>query len=234
MNEVDYIAWIEYLEQIMAIENASVKNILELACGTGNITLPLAIKGYDIVGMDISEEMLNVAVKKSKEIGVDIVYLEQDIRNLEFEVDGLDCVLCCCDGFNYILKDKHLKNIFTKVYYQMKEEGIFIFDISSYYKLTKILGDNTYGEEKENITYMWQNFFNYENNTLDMDLVFFVKDENGKYDKFNEYHTQRAYKENEIANILREVGFSKIKTYGDFSFEKPKEDTERITFVCKK
>lgn len=234
MDDVDYENWINYIEQIIKNENVQVKNILELACGTGNITIPLAQKNYDIVGIDISDEMLNVARSKAERQNLELVLLEQDIAELDFDVTNLDCVLCACDGFNYITYDKDLLNIFSKIYELLKEKGIFIFDISSFYKLSTILGNNMYGENREDISYMWQNYFDDEQNLVEMELTFFVKDQNGKYDKHEELHLQRGYTEEEILHMLTKSGFLDIKVYGDFTFKQPKKDSERVFFVCKK
>jgi len=234
MNEVDYDGWVKYIEDIIKSENVKVQNILELACGTGNLTIPLTKKNYDIAGIDISEEMLTVAREKAEKEGVELVLLQQDISELDFDVTNLDCVLCACDGFNYITYDDDLESVFAKSYELLKEDGIFIFDISSYYKLSSILGNNMYGENRENVAYMWQNYFDDEENLVEMELAFFIKDEGGKFERFEEVHQQRAYTEEEILDMLQSSGFSKIKTYGDFKFESPKEDSQRIFFVCKK
>lgn len=234
MDDVDYESWIDYIEKIIKKEDAKVQNILELACGTGNITIPLAKKNYDIAGIDISDEMLNVARVKAEKQNIELVLLEQDIADLDFDVTNLDCVLCACDGFNYITYDEDLQSVFSKTYELLKEEGIFIFDISSFYKLSTILGDNMYGENRENLSYMWQNYFDDEQNLVEMELTFFVADKDGKYDKYEEIHLQRAYTEEEIIKILNKAGFSKIKVYGDFTFESPSEDSERIFFICRK
>ena len=234
MDDVDYDGWVNYIEQIIKNENAEVKNILELACGTGNITIPLAKKNYDIAGIDISDEMLNVARSKGEKQGIDLVLLEQDIAELDFDVTNLDCVLCACDGFNYITYDEDLMNVFSKTYELLKQEGIFIFDISSFYKLSTVLGDNMYGENRDGVSYMWQNYFDDEQNLVEMELTFFVADEDGKYEKHEERHLQRAYTEEEILDILEEAGFSDVKVYGDFTFEQPEEDCERVFFVCRK
>ncbi|HSQ34150.1 MAG TPA: class I SAM-dependent methyltransferase [Peptostreptococcaceae bacterium] len=233
MNEVDYESWVSYIEKIIKDENIKVKNILELACGTGNITIPLAKKGYDIAGIDISEEMLMIAREKSQKKGIDLVLLNQDIADLDFDLYDLDCVLCACDGFNYILEDDDLKIIFDKIYKLLKEKGIFIFDISSYYKLSSILGNNVYGENRDDIAYLWQNYFDEEDDIVQMDLAFFTKeDESGKFIRFEETHYQRAYKNEDIFNMLNNSGFSNIKQYRDFTFEKDNGEEERVFFVC--
>lgn len=234
MDEVDYEGWVCYLEDIIEKEGANVKNILEYACGTGNITIPLAKKEYDIAGIDISYEMLDVAREKAEKESIELVLLEQDITELDFEMENLDCVLCACDGFNYIIEDKDIKTVFEKTYELLKDDGIFIFDISSFYKLSNILGNNMYGENREDIAYMWQNYFNEDDNILDMELAFFVEDEDGKYEKFEENHIQRAYKSEEMINFLTEAKFKDIKVYGDFTFESPLDDAERVFFVCRK
>ena len=139
MNEVDYNGWVEYIENIIKNENVQVQNILELACGTGNLTIPLTKKKYDIAGIDISDQMLSVAREKAEKEGVELVLLQQDIAELDFDVTNLDCVLCACDGFNYVTYDDELESAFAKTYELLKPGGIFIFDISSHYKLSKIL-----------------------------------------------------------------------------------------------
>lgn len=234
MNEVDYNGWVEYIEKIIEKEGTKVQNILELACGTGNLTIPLTKKNYDIAGIDISEEMLGVAREKAEKEGVELVLLQQDIAELDFDITNLDCVLCACDGFNYITYDEDLESVFKKTYELLKENGLFIFDISSFYKLSSVLGNNMYGENREDVAYMWQNYFDDEENLVEMELAFFVKDEDGRFERFEEVHQQRAYTEEEILDMLQSVGFKDIKVYSDFTFEAPKEDSERIFFVGKK
>lgn len=234
MSEVDYDGWVKYIEEIIKKENCKVKNILELACGTGNMTIPLTKRGYDIAGIDISDQMLSVAREKAEKQGVELVLLQQDIAELDFEITDLDCVLCACDGFNYITYDDDLESVFSKTHELLKEDGIFIFDISSFYKLANILGNNMYGENREDIAYMWQNYFDDEENLVEMELAFFIKDEDGKFERFEEIHQQRAYTEEEIIEMLEEVGFSSIKVFGDFTFERPTDETQRIFFVCRK
>lgn len=116
MDDVDYDRWVEYIEEIIKSEGAEVQNILELACGTGNLTIPLTKKGYDIAGIDISAEMLEVAMEKAEEEGVQLVLLQQDIAELDFDVPNLDCILCACDGFNYLTYDDDLEYVFSKAH----------------------------------------------------------------------------------------------------------------------
>ncbi len=233
MQDVDYEEWVQYIEKIIEKEKVQVKNILELACGTGNLTIPLAKRGYDIVGVDLSEEMLSVAREKSLKKGIEIIYLNQDMRELDFEIYDLDCIICGCDGFNYILEEEDLKNIFKKSYDLLKENGIFLFDISSYFKISQILSNNTFGENKEDVAYIWENYFDEEENIIEMNVAFFMKE--GKlFKRFEEIHYQRGYKNEEIILILESIGFKDIKLYKDFTFFEGDEKGERIFFVCKK
>lgn len=240
MDDVDYEAWVYYIEKLIEINDIKVKNILELACGTGNLTIPLTKRGYDICGIDISEEMLEVALKKSEEENIKLVLLQQDIVDLDFDLYDLDMVLCGCDGFNYITSKKDLEKIFSKIFSLLKKDGGLIFDLSSYYKLKNILGNNFMGESREDLSYIWTNYFDDESRLLEMNLDFFVKieveegEEDNLYEKYTEIHQQMAYEDEEVKKLLYDVGFSKVEVYGDFSFDKPKKDAERMFFVAKK
>ncbi|OPJ56425.1 class I SAM-dependent DNA methyltransferase [Alkalithermobacter paradoxus] len=233
MNEVDYNEWTNYIESIYKKENVKVKNILELACGTGNLTIPLAKRGYNVVGIDISEEMLSIAREKINKEGLDIVLLNQDMTQLDFDVYDMDCVLCGCDGFNYILDDVQLEELFIKVYSILKEEGLFVFDISSYFKLSNILHNNTFGENREDIAYIWENYFDENENLVEMNLAFFVK-EDDKFKRFEETHYQRAYTNEEIVMLLKNANFKDIKVYKDFTFQRDDGEGERVFFIAKK
>lgn len=250
MDDVDYEAWVRHIENLIEKSGASVKNILELACGTGNITILLAKKGYDIAGIDISEDMLGLALEKSEAMGVPLVLLEQDMVDLDFDLYDLDCVLCACDGFNYVTSLDDLDKVFAKIYDLLKPGGIFVFDISSYYKLSQVLGNNFMGESREDISYMWTNYYDEANQLLEMNLDFFLKleseddqdyyleegsqDEDNLYERYREVHLQRAHREEEIVDILKKLGFARVDSYGDFGLDRPSDQSERIFFTAVK
>lgn len=233
MEDVDYDGWVDYIEGLLKLENHKPKRILELACGTGNITIPLSKRGYEIMGVDISQDMLSVADDKASEAGERIIFLEQDMRELEVEDGGYDCVLCLCDGINYVTEVEDLHKVFHLVYESLSQEGLFIFDVSSYYKLKNILGENTFGENLGDLCYLWENYFNEDTDTIEMDLTLFIQ-EGRLFKKMEEYHLQRAYRVEELTAALKKAGFNNITSYNAFEYKEPKEESERIFFLVKK
>ena len=233
MKDVDYEDWTNYIEDIFKRYGVSPKNMAELACGTGNLTNKLANRGYHLLGVDYSEDMLSIAQEKAMDVtGGSVIYLHQDMRELCLPTE-LDAILCVCDGMNYITKDEDLIKIFKSAYKHLKSGGLFIFDVSSYYKLSTILGQNTYAENYEGVSYIWENYFDERNSICDFDLTIFVKEGN-TYKKYEEKHEQRAHKEMEIVDKLRSAGFEKIHMFDAFGFEEPRENSERIYFISEK
>ena len=234
MEDVDYEQWIDYIEHFLENNGISKKDrILELACGTGNITVPLSKKGYELIAIDRSIEMLSQAQQKAVALNLTIEFYQQDMLNLQVQ-ELYKTILCLCDGINYILDLKDLRAFFQKVYSLLREGGVFIFDISTYYKLKEVLGGNTYGEDLGDITYLWENFFSEEEETVEMDLTFFQINRNGFYEKHKEFHIQKAYRHQELQSLLKETGFSSVESYHDLSFNQPRENSHRIFFVCRK
>lgn len=203
--------------------------VCDLACGTGNITIPLAKRGYDMTGVDISEDMLNIAREKAD--GLDILFLNQSMTDLDL-FGTMGAFLCMIDGINYVLPPKSLLTLFTKIKTCFIDpDGLFIFDISTEYKLKNVIGSNTFVHSDKNIFYTWQNRFIEKRKLSDMFLTFFVK-QGKKYNRFEERHLQRAYSVNELTLLLKKAGFKSVDTYDELSFDKPKKDSERIVFVC--
>lgn len=232
MRDVDYDGWVDYLEEIFKKNEFNPKTVIEIACGTGNITNELAKRGYDIVGIDKSIEMLAFAKNKADDLGIDVKYLHQDMKKLDYN-RSVDSVLCLCDGINYILQKKELISVLKKVYSLLKDAGFFIFDISSHHKLSKILGNNIYAENFEDVSYIWENYFDYEKNICELDLTIF-KRKDRLFERYQEYHYQKAYKAEEIFDALEEAGFKNISCYKSFTFENSSYEDHRINFVCKR
>ena len=187
------------------------KNGLELGCGSGEITIPLAKAGYKMTACDMSAQMLDIAQKKALKNALDIRFLQEDIVELYLD-KKFDFIVAICDVFNYITNEE-LKAVIDKCYSMLNDGGTLFFDISSYYKLTKILGDNIYFEEYDDFSYFWQNELVEEENAVDMDLVFFIKDKNGKYDRKEETQRQYYITKEKVLKMLDK--FSKVDVYED-------------------
>ena len=226
--DVDYEKWADYIENLFDMYDVSPSLVCDVACGTGNITIPMAKRGYDMTGVDVSEDMLNVAREKSE--GLDILFLNQSMTKIDL-YGTMGAFLCMIDGINYVLSPKSLLQFFTKIKTCFMDDGApFIFDISSEYKLKKTIGNNTFVHAGRDIFYTWQNRYIESKKLSDMFLTFFVK--NGDtYRRFEERHLQRAWSENEIKYLLKKAGFKRIDVYGELSFEKPVANSERLVFV---
>ncbi len=229
-SDIDYEKWADYIENLFDMYGVSPNLVCDLACGTGNITIPLAKRGYDMTGVDISEDMLNMARSKSE--GLDILYLNQNISDIDL-YGTMGAFLCMIDGINYILPQKSLLKMFTRIKTCFIDRGgLLIFDISTEYKLKNIIGSNTFVHCGRDIFYTWQNRYIEKKKLSDMFLTFFVK-QGGSYARFEERHLQRAHSVTELTSILKKAGFETVDTYGELSFNPPSPDSERIVFVCK-
>lgn len=230
MYDVDYENWIAYILSIFKKEGFEPQKILDTACGTGNITIPMSKLGYRMTGVDLSSDMLAIAESKARQNKQNIKFYNQDIACLNIN-ENYDAVLCMCDGVNYIIEEEKLQSYFNLVYQRLEKQGIFIFDISSYNKLNTLLGNNILFEEKDNIYYIWENQFDENDHTLEMHLTFFAPDK-GLYRKFEEWHLQKAYQQADLKKALEKAGFSKICSYDFMNFKNADDNSERIAFVA--
>lgn len=226
----DYEKWADYIEEIFKINNKAPKLVLDLGCGTGSITNILAKRGYDMIGIDMSVDMLNIAREKAMEQELDVLYLCQDIR--EFELYGtVDAIICTLDVLNYITEPEELEQVFALVKNYLNPDGIFIFDINTEYKLKNVLGNNTFVNEENGVFYTWEN--EYANNISNQYLTFFVEDENGTYQRFDETHIQRAYEIDEIREMLAKNSMDFNGEYKVLTLEKADEICEKTVIVSK-
>ena len=230
MYDVDYKKMASFIKERLYKTGICDGLVLDLACGTGVLTRLLADFGYDMTGIDLSEEMLAIAREKSND---NILYLEQDMT--EFELYGtMRAIVCSMDGFNYILDEDELLKTFKLCNNYLDPDGRLIFDINSFYKFTNILADNTFVYDNEDVFYTWENEFDEEENLCDFYLTFFVKEENGKFLRINEEQTERAYTEDEIEKLLNKAGFKVLAKYDGYTDKKADSLSERIVFECKK
>ena len=232
MDNVPYDKWVEQIKDILYKENIKDGLICDLGCGTGAITERLANLGYDMIGIDNSYDMLDVAMEKKYASGHDILYLCQDMR--EFELYGtVRAIISRCDSLNYIRELSELKEVFSWVNNYLDPNGLFIFDMNTEYKYQNILGDNTFAEVREQASFIWENTYDSDKRINEYDLNLFIKLEGDNYKRFEERHVQKAYTFDEILSAIDSSNMVLEKyldadTYGDVS-----EKTERILFVAR-
>lgn len=229
-----YDRMIEYpYESVLSLVKKHKKSgkTLDLFCGTGRFTYELAKQGYDASGSDISGDMLQKAMEESRRQGYKIVFKQENALKFSY-TQVLDLVTACCDGLNYIEKE-NLETLFKRVFDALSSDGYFIFDVSSYYKITEILGNNFYFEDYDDLTLFWNNTLRKKSNSVKLDLTFFVRDREGKYSREDETQIQYAHTEKDLIELSERVGFSVIEIL-DENFQKPKEKSERLYFVLRK
>ena len=233
MDNIPYKEWTDYVKGLLAEEGVTEGILLDLGCGTGSVTELLAKEGFDMIGIDNYEEMLDIAMEKRYESGLDILYLLQDMR--EFELYGtVRGVVSICDSMNYILDDEDLLDVFKLVHNYLDNDGIFIFDMNTMYKYREILADNTFAEDRDESSFIWENFYDEEEEINQYDLSLFVQEEDGRYRKYEETHLQRAYEQKTVAELIKESGLELLHVYDAFTRELPAEDSQRIYFVCRR
>ncbi len=231
LQDINYEAYADYIEEIFKKENIKPELVLDLACGTGTLTAIMAKRGYDMIGIDMSFEMLDIARDKMYEDNLDILYLNQDMT--EFELYGtVDAIICSLDGVNYLTEDGDLLKMLKLVKNYLNPGGIMIFDINSEYKLSTVLGNNTFVTEEKDIFYVWQNEYDEKSKICYFNLDFFEKNGN-TYKRYTEEQAERAYSEAEIRCCAESAGLDVCGFFGEFGFESPTEKTERCFVVLK-
>lgn len=229
MDDFDYPAWADYYMQLLAEVGVQPKAICECACGTGALTMHFAKKGMRVTGVDISREMLELAAEKARENGVMVQFVCQDMAKLQLP-KPVDAIICGCDGVNYLTSDKRVCAFFEAAHAAIRPGGAFAFDISSAHKLRNVLGNNFFGEERDEAAYIWQNSL--DGDIVNMDLTFFICEEDDLYRRVTETHRQRAHEIENLVSLLKETGFTGIKVYGDRTFAAPAEEEMRIHFCA--
>lgn len=206
--------------------------ILDLACGTGKLTRELARRGYDMTGIDLSEDMLMVANENSASEGLDILYLCQDMT--EFELYGtVDAVYCCFDSLNYLTRPGELSKCFSLVHNYLFPDGIFIFDMNTPYKFENVYADNSYILEADGVFCGWQNYYNKNSKMCDFYLTFFEEQPDGSYLRSDEAQRERCYSEKSILKALKDNGFELIEILGEDKKSAPADTDERRYFVAR-
>lgn len=205
--------------------------ILDLGCGTGTLTEMMAAKGYDMIGVDNSQEMLTAAMEKRDASGHDIMYLLQDMRELEL-YSTVGTVICVCDSLNYLLETEEILETFRLVDNYLYPGGIFVFDFNTVYKYSEVIGDTTIAENREDCSFIWENFYHEEEQINEYDLTLFVK-EGEYYRKFEETHYQRGYTFETIKGLLSQAGMELVTAVDADTLGEVTDTSERIRIVAK-
>lgn len=229
--DINYTKWTNYIEKIFKLHELKPSLVLDLGCGTGSFCIEMSKKGYDMIGIDSSEDMLSCASEKSVD-AKNILYIKQDMT--DFELYGtVDVVVCLLDSINYILYKNDLKRLLKRVHNYLNPGGLFIFDINTPYKFQNILKGNVFYDISDEITYIWQNYYDAKKKICEFDLTFFIK-ESDIYNRYDEIHYERCYAIDEISQIIEKSGLDLLKKYDDLRFCPPYQKSERVFFVCRK
>lgn len=233
MDNVPYEEWAEYLAELLREYDIEDGLVLDLGCGTGSLTEILATKGYDMIGADGSAEMLEIAMEKKAQSGHDILYLLQDMR--EFELYGtVRAVVSVCDCVNYITDEKELEQVFRLVNNYLDPEGIFIFDFNTEYKYKEILGEQTIAEDREDCSFIWDNYYYEDESMNEYELTLFIKEQDSNlYRKYQEMHYQKAYTLDAMRELVEWSGLEFVTAYDAYTRKAPTETSERICVVAR-
>ena len=228
MDEELYDLWFEFSQRHFP---AKTQNIMELACGTGILSIRFSQAGYEVTGVDLSEEMLTIADKRARQMGAKITFAAGDMRELSGETT-FDVVTCYSDSLCYMSNASEVQRVFDGVYNSLNADGVFIFDVHSTYQVDSVFPGYAYHENDEDFAFLWDSFEGDDPHSVVHELTFFVKDSDGKFVRKDEVHQERTYPIKEYLTGLQK--FSKVEVYADFEDKKPEEESLRWFFVCKK
>ena len=247
MDNIPYEEWCGYLSGLLAEYGIHGGLVLDLGCGTGTMTELLARKGYDMIGLDSSQEMLEIALEKRDRSGLDILYLFQEMQG--FELFGtVRAVVSVCDSINYLLDEEELLRTFRLVNNYLDPGGILIFDFNTEHKYRTLLADNTIAENRDEGSFIWDNYFDEESRINEYDLTLFIPEggpgegENPQspgqrqgrlYRRYQETHYQRAFSMEEIFGALEKSGMERLACYDAFTKDAPRADSERVCVIAR-
>lgn len=227
MDNVPYEKWGSYICSMLCKYGINDGIVLDLGCGTGTMTEFLAGYGYDMIGVDNSEDMLELAMEKRLKSGHDILYLLQDMR--EFELYGtVRAIVSACDSLNYIIEEQDLRRVFELAHNYLDPDGIFLFDMNTPYKYEKVLAENVIAENREEGSFIWENYYDSEERINEYDLTLYIREEDGRYSRYEETHFQKAYDIMTVTGLLEEAGFRVEKLLDAETGEALRTETERI------
>ncbi len=232
--DVDYSAWADYIEKHFQRRGLPGKTVLDLACGTGSLTWELAGRGYEMIGVDLSPDMLAEAADKNRDVnGIPPLFLCQSMDKLDL-YGTIDACVCCLDSVNYVTSPAKLQKAFERVHLFLMPGGLFLFDINTPDKLTGLDGQ-MFLDETEDTYCVWRAEYSKRRRVCSYFMDIFRLDENtGTWERGEELHEEYAYTPAELEEYLRKAGFTDIRQYGNLKLRPPKPGEDRIFFVARK
>lgn len=231
-DNVEYEKRADYFCRLLSMCGINGGIMLDLACGTGSISVAMAERGFDVIGVDSSVGMLNAARHKAFESGKNILLLNQSMDELDL-FGTVDCAVCVLDSINHLEDEQQVRDTFEKVSLFMNPGGAFAFDVNTLYKHKNILADNCFVYDLDELYCVWQNSYNEEDGSVDIDIDFF-EEEDGAYYRSGESFSEQAYELDDIAKWLEEAGFEVIGIFDDMTTKKTNPETQRAVFLAKK
>lgn len=234
MQDVHYDGWLDFVKRQSETYAVKGKDIVDVACGTGELSIRLAEEGYSVTGVDLSEDMLVIAQQKALDRNSSLSLFQQDMAQLDLQRE-YDLITIFCDSLNYLEKEEDVIHTFGHVHKHLKQEGLFLFDVHSLYKMSQIFMNQTFTLTDDAVSYIWDCFPGDAPNSVEHELTFFVRDEETElYEKVEELHKQRTYPVLQLTEWLDHEGFEVLDVSADFTELPPSDDSERIFFTCRK
>ena len=229
---VEYSRRAEYISGLLLSYGIKEGTVLDLACGTGSLSLELQKHGYDMIGVDASVDMLSIAQNKAYEQNADIMFLCQYMQELEL-YSTVNAAVCSLDSINHMIEQEDVQETFCRLGDYIERGGLFIFDVNTVYKHKCVLGDNTFVYEYPDVFCVWQNSFNDEDNTVDISLDFF-ENCGSSYQRHSESFTERAYEIPQLEEMLNEAQFEILDIFEELSRRPLKNDTQRAVIIARR
>lgn len=235
MQQIPAARWADYAEALWKHFCLKPELVLDLCCGTGSVTLELCRRGYDMIGIDASAQMLSRAREKTAEAGYSdkILYVQQDMR--EFELYGtVDSILCTCDSLNYLSSEQELLQVFMLAENYLGPGGLLLFDLNTEYTFSRILSDNTFADTTDDAAFIWQNYYYEKEKINEYQVTFFRKDpDSGLYERSQETHYEKAFDPLRVEQLLEQAHLKPEGIFETFRLEPAAENSERITFAAR-
>lgn len=231
MTEIPYDTYVEIIA--LATDGVQGKQILDIGCGTGLLSVKLAKMGALVTGIDISSDMITVAEQRAYALSVPVTFFEQPMQNL-VGFSNFDAAVIAIDSLNYVIPREEVVSTLKNIYTSLKAGGVLLFDVHSTYKMDEIFMESPFTFDNGRIAYIWETDVGDELHSVHSELAFFVKNENGFYKRFDEVHNQRTFNVHDYVEMITEVGFSIERIFADWEDEPPHPESERIFFQVRK